>query len=291
MNLITIFKKYPDQESCIEHLETVRWGDNPACPHCKSADVARKGELDKVGRWNCHACKSSFNVLSGTIMQGTQVPLQKWFLAIHLMLSAKKSLSSYQLSRDLDLNQKTAWYMQTRIRVAMVDLERHLLQGIIEADETYLGGKPRKGNRREDDKPAKKGRGTDKRLIVGAVERGGRVVAQTGTSLSGKALLKFIKDNVEPAGSLLMTDEWKGYNGVKNFMQHAVINHSTAYVEGSTHTNTIEGFWSLLKRAWYGSHHHYSIFYTLLYLAEACWKYNERKNVDPFSTFIRGCFA
>ena len=145
MNLITIFKKYPDQESCIEHLETVRWGDNPACPHCKSADVARKGELDKVGRWNCHACKSSFNVLSGTIMQGTQVPLQKWFLAIHLMLSAKKSLSSYQLSRDLDLNQKTAWYMQTRIRVAMVDLERHLLQGIIEADETYLGRQAAQG--------------------------------------------------------------------------------------------------------------------------------------------------
>ncbi len=291
MNLISIFSKYPTQESCLEHLETVRWGDNPTCPHCRSDKVARKNELDKVGRWNCHACKSSFNVLSGTIMQKTKVPLQKWFLAIGLMANAKKRLSSCQLARDLDVRQQTVGYMQTRIRVAMVNRERHLLQGIIEADETYLGGKPRKGNRREDDKPAKKGRGTAKRLIVGAVERGGRVTARTAAKVRGKTLLKFIKDNVEPAGSLLMTDEWKGYGGVKNFMQHAVINHSTAYAEGSVHTNTIEGFWSLLKRAWYGSHHHYGVPYTLLYVAEACWKYNERKNVGPFGGFIRGCFA
>ena len=124
--------------------------------------------LIKVGRWNRRACKSSFNVLSGTVFQGTHIPLQKWFLAISLIVNAKKSLSSYQLARDLKLNQKTAWYMQTRIRVAMVDRERRLLQGIIEADETYLGGKPRKGDKREDDKPAPKGRGTRKRLIVSA---------------------------------------------------------------------------------------------------------------------------
>ena len=291
MNLMKIFNKFPDQEACIEHLEKVRWHDSPQCPHCESTKVSRKGDTGRVGRWNCHACKSSFNVLSGTIMQKTRIPLQKWFLAIGLIVNAKKSLSSCQLARDLELNQKTAWYMQARIRVAMVQRERHLLQGIVEADETYIGGRPRKGNRREDDKPAKKGRGTNKRLIVGAVERGGRVVARAGTSLSGKALLKFIKDNVEPAGSLLITDEWRGYNGIKRFMNHAVINHSMSYAEGATHTNTIEGFWSLLKRAWYGSHHHYGQPYTLLYLAEACWKYNERRNVNPFDTFVRGCFA
>ena len=291
MNLITVFEKYPTQQACIEHLEQVRWGDNPACPFCKSNRVARKHEGQRVGRWNCHACRKSFNVLSGTVFQGTQVDLQKWFLAISLIVNAKKSLSSYQLARDLDLNQKTAWYMQCRIRVAMVQRERHLLQGIIEADETYLGGKPRKENRREDDEPRKRGRGTGKRLIVGAVERGGRVTARTAANVGGKTLLKFIQDNVEPAGSLLMTDEWKGYNGVKTFMNHAVVNHNTAYVEGSTHINTIEGFWSLLKRAWYGSHHHYGILYTLLYLAEACWKYNERQNTSPFDTFVRGVFA
>ncbi len=134
-----IFSKYPTQEACIEHLETVRWDDNPTCPYCKSDKVARKNELDKVGRWNCRACKSSFNVLSGAIMQKTKVPLQTRFLAIGLMVNAKKSVSSCQLARDLELNQKTAWYVQTRIRVAMVHKERHLLQGIIEMDETYLG--------------------------------------------------------------------------------------------------------------------------------------------------------
>ncbi len=149
-------------------------------PHCKSTNIARKADSERVGRWNCHACKSSFNVLSGTVFQKTRI-------AIGLMVNAKKSLSSCQLARDLRVSQPAAWYMQQRIRVAMVASERELLQGIVEMDETYLGGKPRKGNKREDDKPAKKGRGTSKQAVVGAVERGGRVFASTSTSLSGTA--------------------------------------------------------------------------------------------------------
>ena len=291
MNLITVFEKYPTQQACIEHLESVRWNNNPACPFCKSERVARKREGERVGRWNCHACRKSFNVLSGTIMQKTKIPLQKWFLGIALVVNAKKSLSSCQLARDLDITQQSALYMQWRVRVAMVSKQKTLLKGIVEADETYLGGRPRKGNKREDDKPAKPGRGTDKTPVIGAVERGGRVVARTIADLSGKTLLRFIQDNVEPKDSTLMTDEWKGYNGIKKFMPHEIINHSVAYAEGNTHTNTIEGFWSLLKRAWYGAHHHYSRTYTLLYLAEACWKYNERHNDEAFDTFIEGCFA
>lgn len=148
MNLLSIFSRFPDQEACIEHLEQVRWGDKPACPHCGSLHVARKADGKRVGRWNCHDCKSSFNVLSKTIFERTQLPLQKWFLAIGLVVNAKKSLSSYQLARDLELNQKSAWYMQTRIRGAMAAAQGDLLQGIVEADETYVGGKPRKSNRR-----------------------------------------------------------------------------------------------------------------------------------------------
>ncbi len=112
MNLLNIFTRYPDQEACIEHFEGVRWGDDPHCPHCGSTHVARKSEGRKIGRWNCHGCKSSFNVLSGTIFEKTRVPLQKWFMAIGLIVNAKKSLSSCQLARDLDLTQPTAWYMQ-----------------------------------------------------------------------------------------------------------------------------------------------------------------------------------
>ena len=126
-----------------------------------------------VGRWNCHACKSSFNVLSGTIFEKTRIPLQKWFLAISLVLNAKKSLSSYQLGRDLDLNQRSAWYMQQRIRAAMTQGDR-LLSGLVEADETYVGGKPRRTNRKDDHTPSKPGGAPKRRPSSGRLSGGGR---------------------------------------------------------------------------------------------------------------------
>ena len=294
MNLINIFSRYPDQEACIEHLESIRFGDDPYCPQCGSVAVARKADGHRVGRWNCHDCKSSFNVLSGTIFEKTRIPLQKWFLAVGLVVNAKKSLSSYQLARDLQLTQPTAWYMQQRIRSQMASRGAVLLQGIIEADETYVGGKPRRHRGRSDGPPPPpnpRGRGTRKTPVIGAVERRGEVVARVASDLSGKGVLQFIKESVDPAGSLLITDEYKAYNAVRSFLPHAVINHSVAYADGDTHTNTIEGFWALLKRAWYGSHHHYRKHYMPLYVAEACWKYNKRRDANAFGTFMRGCFA
>ena len=291
MNLIEIFSLYPDQESCIEHLEAVRWGDNPACPHCGCMNVCRKADGNRIGRWNCHDCKSSFNVLSGTIFEKTRVPLQKWFLAIGLMIHAKKSLSSCQLARDLQLTQPTAWYVQQRIRAAMISGHRQLLQGIIEADETYMGGKPRKSNKRDDTPPSPRGRATRKTPVIGAVERGGQVVAKVARDLSGKGILDFIRESIDPEGSLLITDEYPAYKVARNTIAHAVINHSVSYAEGTTHTNTIEGFWALLKRAWYGSHHHYKEGYLPLYVAEACWKYNHRRSHNTFGSFLRECMA
>ena len=150
MNVMAIAKRFPTQESCIAHLEKVRFGDEPYCPLCGTlGKCARKKEGHKIGRWNCHSCKSSFNVLSKTIFQGTHLPLQQWFCAIALIVNAKKSLSSCQLARDLDLNQRSAWYMQQRIRSEMATKQgKVLLRGIIEADETYVGGKPRKKHKR-----------------------------------------------------------------------------------------------------------------------------------------------
>ncbi len=291
MNLIDIFRLYPDQEACIEHLENVRWRDQGHCPHCGSVHVVRKTDGERVGRWNCHDCKSSFNVLSGTIFEKTRIPLQKWFLGIGLMVNAKKSLSSYQLARDVNLTQQTALYMQQRIRAAMAEDQAPLLQGIIEADEAYVGGKPRKGNKRDDDKPNPRGRATKKMPVIGAVERGGKVTSRVATDLTGKGILQFVKNAIDPAGSLLITDEYGAYNAVNSYVNHAVINHSVSYADGETHTNTIEGFWSLLKRAWYGSHHHYSLPYAPLFIAEANWKYNHRKDDNAFGSFMRGCFA
>ena len=222
MNLLTIFKRFPDQEACIAHLEKVRWGDEPSCPHCGAAAVARKADAGRAGRWNCHACKSSFNVLSGTIFEKTRIPLQKWFLGVGIVVNAKKSVSSFQLARDLDMNQKSAWYMQQRIRAATLTAEGDL-QGIVEADETYVGGKPRKGDEQGDDKPAKRGRGTSKVPVIGAMERGGRVVARVADDLSGKGVLKFLRQTVRPEGSILITDEFKSYNAASEYTR-AVIN-------------------------------------------------------------------
>ena len=173
MNLLTVFSRYPDQEACMEHLEKVRWNGIPHCPHCGCVNVAPKQDGDRVGRWNCHGCKSSFNVLSGSIFEKTRVELQKWFLGIAIIVNAKKSVSSCQLARDLDLTQPTALRMQRCIRAALMSSDKNFLQGIVEADETYVGGKPRKGNKHDDDKPGRRGRGTRKIPVIGAVERGG----------------------------------------------------------------------------------------------------------------------
>lgn len=276
MNLISIFNQFPNQQSCIAHLEAIRWPEIAFCPHCQSDNVARKIEGARVGRWNCHNCMSSFNVMSGTIFQGTSIPLQKWFLAISLMVNAKKSLSSYQLSRDLELNQKTAYNMQQRIRAAVASDERALLHGIIEADETYVGGKPRYNS-----KTNKRGRvAPGKTSVVRAVEREGEVRAEVTDDTKGRTTLGFIQRSVDTTFSALITDEYRAYTNAARLMLHAFVDHSEGYASPDNrgvHTNTIEGFWSLLKRAWYGSHHKYTKGWSPLFVAEAVWKYNHRR--------------
>lgn len=290
MDLRTIMQRFPTQESCIEHLEKIRWGNAPVCPRCGAINVARKTIKERKGEWNCHGCKSTFNVLTNTMFQGTKIDLQIWFLAISLIHNAKKSLSSHQLARDLNLTQQTALYMQERIRMEMVrKTTPTLLRGIIEMDETYIGGKPRKGNRKKDDPTNKRGRGTNKTPVLGAVERGGNVQARVSTKVRSRDILDFLKDLVRFDESVLMTDEFKAYKPVGEQITHKIVNHSEQYVDGDVHVNTIEGFWALLKRAWYGSHHHYK--FVPLYVAEAVYKYNNRNKENTFETFLNQCFA
>lgn len=151
MDLLQVMERFPTQEACVEHLEKIRWDDKPYCSHCGSTSVGKRTEskIGRIGRCNCHECHASFKVPCGTIFHGTKIALQKWFVAIALIVNAKKSLSSHQLSRDLDLNQKTAWYILARIRSEMSKKGGALLQGIIEADETCIGGKPRKANKKK----------------------------------------------------------------------------------------------------------------------------------------------
>ena len=168
MDLITIFHRFPDDEACIEHLERVRWDGTPRCPNCNSQHVARKNDGHRMGRWNCHDCKSSFNVLSGTIMSQTRIPLQKWFLAIGWVMNAERSISSPQLARDLDLTQQSALYLLQRIRDEMTDPEgNEWLSGIIEIDDVTGAEALRRGA----GKPKNRRRGTHRRPALAAVER------------------------------------------------------------------------------------------------------------------------
>lgn len=150
MNIIQIFNKFPNQEACIKHLEVKRWGNEPKCPYCNSDNTYRLKEGENRFRHHCNGCRKSFSVTVGTIFHNSKLPLQKWFLAISLIVNAKKGISSRQLARNLELPVKTAWSVAMRIRNAMKD-QGDLLTGVVEMDETYIGGKPRKTNKKDDD--------------------------------------------------------------------------------------------------------------------------------------------
>ncbi len=291
MDILTIFRSFQTQEQCLAYLEEVRWRGEPACVYCGSLAVCRHTSGDRANqRWQCQDCHRAFSVTVGTIFHRTHVPLQNWFLVLGLMLNAKKSASACQIARDIGMRRPTVWSMMHRVRVAMAEDQdqSRLLHGLVEADETYIGGKRRKPNVRADDRPwlRKHGRGTTKTPVLGAIERGGRVRAEPALNVQGRTIEKFIDRVVDKAGTLLLTDEWGGYNRVGKRMNWSSVNHKVCYADGLVHTNTIEGFWSLVKRAWYGQHHHYSPEYMPLYISEACYKYNHRKEGNGFRHLI-----
>ncbi|MBC8392200.1 MAG: IS1595 family transposase [Deltaproteobacteria bacterium] len=294
MNIVEIFRLFPTHNDCIAHLEEVRWDNNPTCPYCKS----HKSTPVKDGfRHHCNNCYTSYSVTVGTIFHHTHLPIQKWFLAVTLILNAKKGISARQLARDLDVNKNTAWRISMKIRDAMYEREqRELLTGIVEADETYIGGKPRKTNNPnvpKDENP--RGRGTKKPAVVGFIERGGKVKAQLvnkeNGDLTAKKLSALVRKNVDTENSILMTDEFKGYIQIKNFMGHKTINHSYEYANGDIHTNTIESFWAILKRGIVGQFHKVSLRYLPKYLDEFCYRFNYRHNDQLFEQTIKNALG
>lgn len=289
MNIVEIYEAFPTNDDCIKHLEQVRWKDKPTCPYCNSTKTT---PLPNENRHHCNNCNTSFSVTVQTIFHHTRIPLQKWFLAVCLVLNAKKGIAARQLARDLKVNKDTAWRIGMKIREAMNQHEqRELLTGIVEADETYVGGKPRKGNGNNGNngEPRKRGRGTKKIPVVGVVERNGRVKAEVfkNKPMTAKNLNALVRKNVDVKNSVLMTDAFRGYLGIKTMMPHKSIDHAVWYVNGEIHTNTIESFWALLKRGIIGQYHKVSVRHLPKYIDEFCYRWNHKKSSDLFGMTLQ----
>jgi transposase-like protein len=283
MNIISIYKWFPKEVDCISYLEQVRWQNKPVCPYCKSTNSTR---LLKEQRHHCNNCNTTFSVTINTIFHHTHLPLQKWLLAVSLVLNAKKGIAARQLARDLEVNKNTAWRMAMKIRRAMIDTEqRNLLTRLIEMNENYIGGKPRKGNSRE--KP-KRGRRTKKIPVIEMIKRGGEVRANVAKDghLYTRQLTELVRRNIDITNSILVTDEFSGYIGTKSGMPHETINHAVWHVAGFKHTNNIESFWALLKRSIVGQYHKVSLRYLPRYIDEFYYQYNNRTNIDLFAETI-----
>jgi len=294
MNLDYLQKNFNTQNRCVKHLERIRWNGEPVCPFCKSTKVyKRKGSIT----YHCNKCNKDFTVLYGTIFENTRMPLPKWFMLIALMLNARKGVSAKQLQRNLNVTYKTAWYSAMRVRCAMID-QLPLLQDIIEMDECYIGGKPRIRKRKSEDYTAylsrlkiekpKRGRGTSKIPVVGIVERNGKVVTKVANNLTSKEMLKMLRRYVKLDEAIVMTDEFRAYKAFDDVVQHLTVDHSKKiYVKGIIHTNTIEGFWNIVKAGIKGQYHVVSKKYLPFYLVEFQYKYNHRKDKKTFNDTIQ----
>lgn len=274
-------------------LEGIRWPKGAACPHCGSMRVVRiQAKSDKVrdGVIRCNDCRKQFTVTVGTIMHRSHITLRQWVQAFYAMCSSKKGISALQLQRNLGLHSyKSAWFLAHRIRAAMgAKPSLRKLKGIIECDETYIGGKPRHNLkwRNKKNKNGRAGRGTKKAVVMVLVERNGEAVSKPIVRVDAKNLQSAIRKNVDTY-STIMTDEWKGYSGVGRFYAggHKTIMHSMGeYVRRDTTTNTAESYFALLKRGVHGIFHHVSKHHLKRYCKEFEFRWNHRKVNDGTRT-------
>ncbi|MFC2072474.1 IS1595 family transposase [Chloroflexota bacterium] len=268
MNIMKLMEKYHSEESCRGVLIELRWPNGVACPRCGSLDIRNSYTRSQ---YDCGSCGYQFSVLTGTMFHDTHLPLPKWFMAIYLMVEAKKGISANQMKRTLDVSYKTAWYLCHRIRKAMTELNPEPLNGIVEVDETFIGGTT---------KGTGHGYKGNKTAVVGAVERGGDVRMKVISSRDRKTLHSFIKTHTSPDTEAIYTDEWPPYKGIADHdTRHETVNHSAEeWVRGDIHTNTVENVWSLFKRSVMGSYHQLSAKHLDAYLDELEWRFNNRDN-------------
>ena len=279
---------FHDDNLAREALEAVRWPDGPVCPHCGNADPATmprikgKKRSHRPGLYYCNACQGQFTVTVGTVFERSKILLSKWWLAMHLMGASKKGISAHQLWRMLGFGSyRTAWFMAHRIREAMTDLNPGPLGGegkIIEADTTYVGGKEK--NRHVGKRQRGNIGGAGKQIVHTLVERGGRARSEHIANISDKTLRPIIVKHVSRK-STLMTDTAGGYMQVsKEFARHEMVDHGKdEYVRGDAHSNTVEGYFSVLKRGITGTFHHISEAHLHRYLAAFDFRYSHRSTL------------
>lgn len=273
---------FNDEDAARKHFEALRWPNGPTCPHCGVVDEATelKGKSTRPGLYKCRACQKPFTATIGTLYERSKIPLHKWLLATHLMAASKKGISAHQLWRMLGFGSyRTAWFMAHRIREGMREAKIDTPMGgegkFVEADETYIGGK--ETNKHRSKRDSKNIGGMGKEIVFSLVEREGRVRSHHVPSVTAKTLRPILVAQVD-AKTFLMTDDAGQYRHMNRDFAHETVNHGAGeYVRGEAHTNTIEGYFSILKRGITGTFHHVSQQHLKRYLAEFDFRYNERE--------------
>jgi transposase-like protein len=288
MDLMKLFEQFGSDEKCRMYLEKLRWPDGVKCIRCKSPKISR---IYKRNQFACDTCDYHFSVTTNTIFHDTHLPLAKWFAAIYLLSESKKGMSANQLKRTLKVAYKTAWYLCHRIREAVRDADTSLLNGIVEVDETFIGGKAQNMHKSQREKKLKGRRGSvEKAVVLGAIQRGGGVRLKLEQGNDRSRLHMFIRMATSDDTECIMTDQWPAYDGIADQnTRHEKVNHNVGeYVRGECHTNSVESVWSLFKRSIVGSYHQISVKHLDRYLDEFEFRFNNRNNPYLFrDTLLR----